>query len=318
MDNQQNINSKIINLTRIRGPILPIHASKETGQSLILTGAFLSSLISDKLLKVSSLKVGGSPLYFIPGQEAQLENFVKFLNHKEREAYTMIKEKKVLKDDDLTPDIRVAIRDIKDFANSFSLNSQPNVIFWRFFSLTDEQLENEMSRFRMIPEAQKESAPEKKPEIKSEVKPAEAIQVKVEEAKKEEKIEPKKESEEKKLEIFEKIEEKKEKPRKPRAKPQPNKFLNEIKALLTAKNLELVRIEKSEKKELTLIAKQDGKEMLILALDKKRLDESDLIKAFRKASALKLPYLILGRGEMPKKFKEIMEASKNIERIERI
>jgi len=38
----KNVNSKIINLVKIRGPILPIHASKETGQTLLLTGAFLS------------------------------------------------------------------------------------------------------------------------------------------------------------------------------------------------------------------------------------------------------------------------------------
>lgn len=326
VENQQNINSRIINLVKIRGPILPIHASKETGQNLLLTGAFLSSLVSDKTLRISNLKVGGSPLYYLPGQEAMLENFIKFLNNKEREAYAMIKEKKVLKDNDLNPDIRVAIKNIKDFAKSFSLNSQPNEIFWRFFSVNDQELETEMNNYRMIktpaPEEkieiqkQTESISEIKPEIKiEEPKPAEA---EIEEPKIEQVLDEK--LLEKKIEtIFEKTPEKTHvKTRKPRAKLQSDKFLEEIKPLLTGKNLEIVKIEKSDKKEITLIAKQNEKEIFILALNKKRIEESDLLKAFRKSQVLKLPYLILSKGEMPKKLKEIMEASRGLDRIEKI
>lgn len=321
IENQQNVNSKIINLVKIRGPILPIHASKETGQTLLLTGAFLSSLISDKTLKVSNLKVGGSPLYLIPGQEAMLENFVKFLNHKEREAYFMIKERKVLKDDDLSPDIRVAIRHIKDFAQSFSLNSMPDVIFWRFFSLSDDELEKEMNKYKMILELPKPIEIEKqeiKPEIKIEEKPAI-----IEPQKLEPKIEIVEEKETRQIEPI--FEEKKEiaktedkKAKKPRAKPIPNRFMEEVKSLLAGKNLELVKIEKSDKKEVSLIAKQNGRDIFVLALDKKRIEEADLLKAFKKASILKLPYLILSKGEMPKKLREIMEASRGLERIEKI
>jgi hypothetical protein len=330
VENQKDVNNRIINLTKIRGPILPIHASKETGQTLLLTGAFLSSLISDKILKVSNLKVGGSPLYYLPGQEPMLENFIRFLNPKEREAYLILKERKVLKDDELEPSIRVALRNIKDFAHSFSLNSQPNVIFWRFFSLTDEELEKEMNNLRMISDKPKEV--EKIEEVKIETKPMEIIK-KVEEEKTEraiivEELKPELKLETPEIEVkvkeiepifAEKSKEKPiKKPRKLRTKPQPNRFLDEIKTLLASKNLEFVRIEKQEKKEITLIAKQLGKDIFILALDKKRIDESDLLKAFRKASLLKLPYLILGKGEMPKKLKEIMEASRGLDRIERM
>ena len=79
-----------------------------------------------------------------------------------------------------------------------------------------------------------------------------------------------------------------------------------------------MRIEKYDSKEVSLIANQNEKETFVLALNKKRVDESDLLKAFKKAQILKLPYLILSKGEMPKKLKEIMDASKAIDRIEKI
>ena len=329
-NNQQNINSRIINLVKIRGPILPIHASKETGHTLLLTGAFLSTLVSDKALKISNLKVGGSPLYYLPGQETMLENFIKFLNHKEREAYLIIKEKKVLKDSDLSPDIRVAIRNIKDFASSFSLNSIPNEIFWRFFSFNDEELEKEMQKFKMMPEEKPIEKPkpeikieeikiEVKPEIIEELKPLIEPKVKIEEKKLE--VKPEIRIVEKQIEpIFsskqEATIEKKKIKRKARIKT--DKFLEEIKPILASKNLNLVKIEKYNNKEVNLIAKHDEKEIFILALNKKRIEEADLLKAFKKSQILKLPYLILSKGEMPKKLKEIMEASKSLDRIEKI
>lgn len=291
--NQQDINARIIGLMKIRGPILPVHAAKETNLSLLLTGAFLSSLASEKLIKISNMKVGGSPLYFLSGQEPLLENFNKFLNHKEREAYFLLKERKVLQDDKLTPDIRVAIRNIKDFASSFSLNQNPGVLYWKFFTLNDEEIEKEMQKYKMITEIPK-PIEQPKPEIKVEEKQIEPIFPSKQEA----------------------VTEKKRMKRKARIKT--DKFLEEIKPLLAGKNLELVKIEKYDSKEVNLIAKQNEKEIFVLALNKKRIEEADLLKAFRKASILKLPYLILGKGEMPKKLKEIMEASKGLDRIEKI
>jgi hypothetical protein len=325
VENQQNINSRIINLVKIRGPILPIHASKETGQTLLLTGAFLSTLVSDKALKISNLKVGGSPLYYLPGQEAMLEGFIRFLNPKEREAYFAIKEKKVMKDSELTPDIRVAIKNLKDFALSFSLNSQPNEFFWRYFSINDEELEKEMQKYKMIEEIKQEIKQNKIEEIKPdkiEIKINEKLEVKPEikkeiqqEIKQEIKqIEPifeKKIEEEKKEEVKEKVRIK----RKIRIKT--DKFLEEIKPILAGKNLQIVKIEKYDSKEVILIAKQQEKEIFILALNKKRVEESDLLKAFRKSQILKLPYLILSKGETPKKLREIMDASRGLDRIEK-
>ncbi len=65
MEQQKNpmeMRNKIIALLKIRGPSLPVHISKEIGLSSIFAGAFLSELASSKEIKISNMKVGGSPL----------------------------------------------------------------------------------------------------------------------------------------------------------------------------------------------------------------------------------------------------------------
>jgi len=306
-NNQQNVNSRIINLVKIRGPILPIHASKETNLSLLLTGAILSSLVSDKTLKISNLKVGGSPVYFLPGQENMLENFAKFLNSKEREAFILLKDKKILKDNELSSDIRVAIRSIKDFASSFSLNSEPNTLYWKLYNLTDEEIGKELEKLIKVEE--------KKPEIAEKHKlKQEEIKEKVEEKKEE--IKPEKQIEEK-IKKIEPIFTDAEKPKRERAKP--DRFLEEVKFFLKNKDIEILNIEKYSKKEvLAKIMLPSKKACFLLALDKKRVDEKDVIKAYKKSQQLGIPYMILTKGEASKKIKESIEAFKSLEKIDKL
>jgi hypothetical protein len=72
-----------------------------------------------------------------------------------------------------------------------------------------------------------------------------------------------------------------------------------------------------DKKEAILKIKKEGKEMLLFAFDRKKVEESELIKAHKKASLLNLGYQILFKGETPKKLKETIEAYKNLGSIER-
>lgn len=59
-----DVHNKIIDTLKKRGPSLPIQIAKEVALSSLFVSAFLSELVDDKRVKVSSLKVGGSPLYF--------------------------------------------------------------------------------------------------------------------------------------------------------------------------------------------------------------------------------------------------------------
>ena len=73
----QNIpNEKILEIVRL-GPTFPAKVAKALGGGgdTMLIGAILSTLISSGDLKVSTLKVGGSPLYYVPEQESKLKIF---------------------------------------------------------------------------------------------------------------------------------------------------------------------------------------------------------------------------------------------------
>ena len=86
---------------------------------------------------------------------------------------------------------------------------------------------------------------------------------------------------------------------------KPIPFLEQTKAFLVSKNIEFLGIEKLAKKEIFIKKKQNGKETLLLALDKKKVDESDILKAYKRAQTLNLPYTLLARGETSKKLKEL-------------
>jgi len=74
------IKEKILNFLDKNGPSLPVHIAKEIGMDMIFTSAFLSELISHQKIKTSHMKVGISPIYFLPGQEKGLEKYSEYIN----------------------------------------------------------------------------------------------------------------------------------------------------------------------------------------------------------------------------------------------
>ena len=92
------LKEKILSTFKQRGPSLPVHIAGATGLSILFASAFLSELFSEKKIKISHMKVGSSPIYFLPGQEHLLENFSQYIKGKEKETFLLLKEKKILKD----------------------------------------------------------------------------------------------------------------------------------------------------------------------------------------------------------------------------
>ena len=82
------IKRKILSTIRFKGPSLPVHIAREIGMDILFASAFLAELLSEKELKISNMKVGSTPIYFIQGQEPKLEKFSQHLGNKEREAFT--------------------------------------------------------------------------------------------------------------------------------------------------------------------------------------------------------------------------------------
>ncbi|HRZ85942.1 MAG TPA: hypothetical protein P5277_04150 [Candidatus Paceibacterota bacterium] len=126
---------RILRFIEVNGPSLPIHLSNHLKIDSMLSSAFLSDLLSDNEIKISNMRVGNSPLYFIRGQEFQLEKFSTFLSGKEKEAFYILKEHGVLRDDWLFPAIRVALRSIKDFAFPFE---KDDYLYWRYIKINED------------------------------------------------------------------------------------------------------------------------------------------------------------------------------------
>jgi hypothetical protein len=127
------IKEKIINFIKEKGPSLPVHIASSVGMSMLFTSAFLSELVSSKQLRMSYMRVGSSPIYFLEEQEDKLEDYSQYIKGKEREAYELLKEKKFLVDSEQEPAIRVALRSIKDFAKFIEEKG-----IWRYY-LTNEK-----------------------------------------------------------------------------------------------------------------------------------------------------------------------------------
>ena len=69
----QKLKERMVSFLRMRGPTLPVHIAKDAGLTILFASAFLSELISDNRIKMSNMRIGSSPLYFLQGQENLLE-----------------------------------------------------------------------------------------------------------------------------------------------------------------------------------------------------------------------------------------------------
>jgi hypothetical protein len=292
------IKEKIISTLRNKGPNFPIHIAKEIETNTLFTSAFLSELFNEKKIKISSLRVGNSPVYFIEGQEPLLEKFSIHLKSKEKEAFNLLKEKKFLKDEEQNPPIRVALREIKDFAIPFK---KENDIFWRYLTIPETEF---------ISKNKKETKIEPEKKIEKEI---------IKENKIEKKEENKKQNN---LNIFEKPQKNKEikktvKKRK-NSQKKNDKFFNKVKEFLSQKSIKILDIENFNKDYLTLRIIENEKEQLLIAYNKKRITEKDLIKAHKIALESNLKYIILSLGETPKKLKDLLSAIKNLSEIKKL
>lgn len=313
LKNPKEIREKIINFVKSNGPSLPIQVARASGLDMTFASAFLSELAAEKIIKISNMKVGTSPLYLLYGQEEMLEKFYTYLNQKEREAFLMLKEARILEDDKLEPAIRVALRAIKDFAFPLVPNLPEKIIFWKFHSLSLEQasdiIEN-MLKNRPIKVSQTQEVVEEIKIKKEEVKSEEKVNVS-------EKQEVKIEKQEVKSEEQPKIEGKPEvRSENIKRKAMPEDFLNEVKTWIEARKIELIRTEDYDKKEVILRVKINNEECLLFAFNKKKITEKEMIKSYKKS--LPLQYIILLKDNIPKKLKESIDAAKNLKSAEKL
>lgn len=120
---------KIISFLESSGPSLPVRIAKVIEMEPVFASAILSELYNERKIKMSNMKVGASQLYFLPGQEQSLEEHTDNLKPIEKEAYLKLKDEKTLKDEDEEPAIRVALRNLKDFAEHYSHDDK---LIWKY------------------------------------------------------------------------------------------------------------------------------------------------------------------------------------------
>jgi hypothetical protein len=307
MSNATELKEKIISTIESKGPTLPIQIAKETGMNTIFSSAFLSELYNEKKIKMSHLRVGSSPVYFIEGQEPQLEKFANYLKSKEKEAFQILKENKFLEDSKLQPAIRVALREIKDFAIPFKKDEE---IFWKFFTISDDEIRN------LIEKPEEEI--KKKKEIISQEKKEKIIEKNEQE-----------ESEKKTLDIFDKEPPKKKESVKKVTKKTTNKtkktntkrdenFFNKIKEHLANQKIEIIDIINFKNDEAKIKIKKENTEELLFVFNKKKITEKEILKANKEASETGLKYTILSFGEITKKLNDFINAIKNLSEIGKI
>ena len=213
------------------------------------------------------MKVGGSPLYFIKGQEEQLEKFTNFINHKEREAVNLLKKEGALLDKALEPAIRVALRNTKDFAIPLNVTKgNEETLAWKysFFNGAEEKIKLLLGE------------------------------------------EPKKQTEEpKEKQVNATKSEKKAKPERiSQSKNEFEKWANTnsiaIKEILLEKKGEL-------RAKVTVKSNIGEIDFLAIYKDKKSISESDLSLAYQEGLNAKLPALFVTNGKLTKNSQQYLE-----------
>ena len=340
---------KIIGVLDEKGPSLPINIAKALEISSLFISAFLSELTNQKRIKVSSLKVGGSPLYYLKGQEKKLEDYYKYLHPRESEAFLLLREHRVLKDRDQDPATRVALRSIKDFSVGFKMD---NEIYWRFVSVSKEEvdgilngnvIEEKVEEEKNIEEekVEEEKVEEEKVEVEKvevekveEEKVEESVQEKVREVV-EEKVEEKIEKEnprmiepvvkEVKIKsesdnkfnnplVMDKVIKKKEKPR--------SEFVQQVISFINERGLQIVEEKDYKAKEYNCVVQIKSElgiiNFLTQAKDKKRITESDFKKLLSNAQSIPLPAFMLYTGEIGNSAKDYLKEYSSVLKAKRI
>jgi len=276
---------KIFLFIQSQGPSLPVRISTEIKSSPLFTSAFLSELYGERRIKISNMRVGSSPLYYLPGQEAQLENFIQHLNQRERDAFMLIKDKKILEDEKQTPVIRVAMRAIADFAMPIRVRiDNEQKLFWKYHLISDTDSMSMISSSRK-PEDKKEKSIEEKEDSKKEKKDDEIIKT-------------------------------------AKSSVTETQIGPAVRSYLEKKNLVLLSIASEKKKEFHArvhsISLFGPQHFYLIAKDKKKVSFSDIESLIEYSKKEKMPGIFLCSGEPDKRALALLNEWINLIKFEKL
>jgi len=267
---------RIISFIGRTGPIVSNTIAKTLNLNSFLTAALLSELVNEKRINASFIRVGGSALFYLNGQEEQLMKFTNFLGHKEKETYELLKKEGILQDKQLHPAVRVAIRDVKDFAIPLKVTKgNEEILFWKFRFFYDAD-----SKIKELLEEKSEKTEVQKEEMligeASSTTRADALRGKI------------RRKTEKSVSI-EKVLEK---------WAAENKII--VQELIIAKG-------KDAKAKVSVKSEIGELDFLLVLKNKKSISESDLAMAYQDGLNLKLPVIFLSSGKLNKQSQQYFE-----------
>lgn len=287
MEKALELRERIVDIVKMKGPVLPVQISKEIGSNILMASAHLAELTASQRLKISTIKVGGSPLYYLPGQESMLQKFTSNMNDKEKKAYDALQQSKVLRDSEQEPVIRVALREIKDFAIPLNVtHDDSKEVFWKWYLTTNDEAEKAIKeKLDILEKPAEKKIEEKRPEVQKQII-KEKIPIKQE---------PEKPKESKKY--------------RPREKEDP--FMKDIMKFFEKNKINVVISEvikrNSEIDFIVEIPSVVGNlQYYCKARNKKRINDSDLSNAYVKGQLKRLPVIVLSPGELSTKANEMI------------
>lgn len=333
---------KILAMVR-SSPVTPTQVAKAVGKDSLIASAMLSALVEKGLLKVSCVKVGSTPLYYDPAHSDQLQNFASYLNEKDRKAYELLKEKKVLRENALDPLSRVCVKNIKDFSRPLEVSfGGTKEIFWKWYLLSDAEAEplirqvlsGEQQSSQQQPVSEPTHAPENTVEPPPQpVAPEEGAgkgasssapdAAEVPSDKKKPDAKPKAKKKIKKKKIVKKEESQKNFVDRlkdfiaPKSIKGSGKFLEKLQEYFKNNNIRVRdQLDQKRKSEFEFVVEVESAVGSLVyychAKDKKRVGEADLSNAFVQGQLMKLPVLFLTTGNLTKGAEKISKSFKGI------
>jgi len=289
----------VLRAIQMRGPLMPLDVRKFLGKGDSITiGATLSQLTASGKVKVTNLKRGGSPFYYVLGQEPKIENLYNNLKEKDQRTFHLLKEKKILRDKTQDPLIRVSLREIKDFSRMFNVTvNNEQETFWRYYLISEQEAirilkEQYAPKKQAVPEKKEESKPvEKKTEVS---KPRESKPKREKQEREEQKsLDPKYEE----PNIFETVD---------------DDFLSTLKKFFDKNEIEVKEariIRKGSEYDFVIEMKtpMGTAEYFCKAKSKKKCNDGDLSTAYLQGQSRRTPTVFITTGEVNKKARENMK-----------
>lgn len=136
----------ILRFVREKKYTTPTIISENFDTTTMIASAALSELAKTRELKISFLKYGGTPYYYDPKQKECLIELARLqYSNYDREIFEILLEKKILADNSLSIQQKLAIERLKDFATYIEIKSENQMMgFWIWFLLDIDKTKKEL------------------------------------------------------------------------------------------------------------------------------------------------------------------------------